>query len=72
MRRDKDIIGYMYNDTEDSIKRQVMKDLKEMACEKCQMGYGVIDENLEHASRCTPAIKAYYMLSSKYFAKEIN
>ena len=52
--------------------REAIKALREMACEKCQNGYGVTDESGEHRSRCMPAITASYMLVSKYFATEVD
>ena len=53
-----------------AVRREVINDLRDMACDKCQNGYGVTDESGEHRRRCMPAIKASYMLVSKYFATE--
>ena len=65
MRRDKDIIGYMYNDTEKAIRDKVIQELESMACEACQMGYGVIDEDGKHKNNCMSYIKAAFALRNK-------
>ena len=70
MRRDKDIISYMYIDTEETIRRKVINDLVSMACEKCRKGYGVIDIEGTHGQKCFPAMRAAFMLQKKYFKAE--
>ena len=65
MRRDKDIIGYLYNDTEKIIRDKVIEELRSMACESCQMGYGVIDEDGKHRHNCMSYIRAAHALRNK-------
>ena len=74
MRKHSDIIGYMYIDTEQTIKdatrREIIAELKDKACDACKNGYGIKDEDGQHRSRCMPALKAAYMLK-EYFAVEV-